>query len=262
MKAYCLIRPLPHYRHDAFLAGLKAAGYEVSSNPPADGVHTGDVLVQWNRYGQYGQFADRFERQGGLVIVAENGYIGRDENGVQMYALACHGHNGSGKWHVGGPERFKALNVEVKPWRAAGDKIVIRGQRGIGNPKTASPPNWHNDIAARLSKLTKRKIQVIQHPGNGAVTDTSHEQYLQGAHALVIWSSSVGVKALVAGIPVFQCSPYWVCAGASSSVIDEIESPKMDDAARLVALERMAWAQCSVGEISTGEPFVRLRESA
>lgn len=257
MKAYNLTRREVHYRHEIFSAGLKAAGYDVKIERP-DKISPGDVLLIWNRYGQMHDIATRFERAGGTVIVAENGYMGRDENGNQFYALARGGHNGAGDFPVGGPERFAALDIELKPWREAGNKIVIRGQRGIGNTVMASPPNWHGDMAARLRTRTKRPVQVIAHPGNGAEACLAHEQYLIGAHALVTWSSSVGVKALALGVPVFFAAPHWICAGAALRVAADLENPRMDDAARLSAMQRMAWGQWSLAEISAGEPFRRL----
>lgn len=258
--AYNLTRREVHYRHEAFSAGLRAAGYDVRSSAPVG--QPGDVLLIWNRYGQYHDIATRFEQRGGTVLVAENGYMGRDEQGVQLYALARGGHNGSGDFPVGGTERFAALGIELQPWREAGEKIVIRGQRGIGNKLMASPPDWHGLLARRLRGMTRRPIQIVPHPGNGAEADLQHQQYLLGAHALAIWSSSVGVKALVMGIPVFFDAPHWICEGAAVRGINDLEHPKMDDAARLCALQRMAWAQWTLAEISSGEPFRRLAEMA
>lgn len=217
------------------------------------------MLVIWNKYGHYAMLAKQAERAGALVLVAENGYLGFDKDGHQHYALARNAHNGAGDWFVGGPERFEALGIELQPWQQ-GKHIAVRGQRGIGCSVMSSPPDWHGLVAKRLRSIIKREIVVHRHPGNGAVTDRSHEQYLQGAHALVIWSSSVGVKALVMGIPVFYEAPHWICAGAAVRGIANIEQPKIDDAARLAAMQRMAWAQWSVAELATGEPFVRLAE--
>jgi hypothetical protein len=213
--------------------------------------------VSWNRYGHYDAWCREVEVAGGKSIIAENGYLGRDEEGRQMYALALSGHNGSGTFPVGGPERWAKLVIRIQPWRR-GNKIVIRGQRGIGTREMASPPHWHTEMAAKLAKMTRRPLQVVPHPGEGAERCTAHEDYLQDAHALVIWSSSVGVKALVMGVPVFRCAPHWICEGAAEAGVDAIESPKRDDDARLQALERMAWAQWSLAEIESGEPFRRL----
>jgi hypothetical protein len=221
------------------------------------------VLVVWNRYGHYHNAASVHERAGGLVLVAENGYLGQDENGVQMYALAVHGHNGAGWWPEGDGSRFASLGVEVKPWRESGEHIYVRGQRGIGSPEMASPALWHDRAAKSLHSLTRRRVLVKTHPGKPAVDAGQVEELkadLSGAHACVIWSSTVGVRALVEGVPVFYSAPHWICEGAARSGFVDIESPLMDDAARLRALERMAWAQWSVKELSSGEPFKLLAE--
>lgn len=253
-RAFVGLRESPPYRRDAFVAGLKACGYEVYFGTPLT-FDTETIFVSWNRYHENDVNCTRLENAGGTVLIAENGYLGVDENGVQLYSLARNGHNGSGTWPVGGPERLAALGVDVKPWRASGEKIVIRGQRGIGTLEMASPLDWHNLTAKRLRAKTSKTVEVHPHPGHNAVTDKAHEAYLVDAHALVIWSSSVGVKALVAGVPVFRCAPHWVCAGAALHGTEEIDNPKMDDAARMAALERMAWAQWRISEIESGEAF-------
>jgi hypothetical protein len=261
-RAWVEIRDKPHYRVGAFTDGLKRLGFHVLPQQlPSKTPGPGDILVLWNRYGAGEAAADRWERAGGTVLVAENGYLGHDEHGVQMYALARHGHNGSGSWPVGGPERFARLRVEPRPWRAQGRHIYVRGQRGIGAKSMASPPGWHKTIAAQLKRLTQRPVIVREHPGqpaNAIGCQIAHE--LAGAHACVIWSSAAGVRALVEGVPVFYHAPHWICAGAAKRGLSELESPLMDDAARLRALERMAWAQWSIAEIASGEPFARLLE--
>lgn len=259
LDAWVAVREQPHYRREAFVAGLKRIGCKVTAEQyrAPERCDESTVYVCWNRYGHTHQIGLRVEAAGGRVIVAENGYLGRDAEDRQLYALALHGHNGSGTWPEGGPERFGSLGIDLKPWRASGDKVVIRGQRGIGAPDMASPPDWHGKLAAHLRGATARPIEVVPHPGNGAERDRSHEDYLQKAHALAIWSSSVGVKALALGVPVFYAAPHWICEGAARR-IDELEMPLMDDELRLTALRRMAWAQWSVDEITSGEPFKAL----
>lgn len=264
--AYNLTRAEVHYRHEVFSAGLAAAGYQVRTKLGPERAQPGDLLLIWNRYGHFHEYATRFERLGGKVIVAENGYLGRDPQGCQYFALACGGHNGSGSWREGLEDRWSLLGVPLQPWRAAGNHIVVRGQRGIGSPMMASPPNWAREFGARLQRTTKRKVLIVPHPGEGAERDRSHEQYLKDAHALVIWSSSVGVKALAMGVPVFYCAPHWICesaarwlpSGGKSATVLDVEQPLMDDGFRLDAMHRMAWAQWSLAEIATGRPFKEL----
>lgn len=262
LKAYCLIRPQPHYRRDAFVDGLARAGYDVRVDPPRGEQGPGDVLVIWNRYGQFEQAANAHERAGGLVLVAENGYLGRDPNGVQMYALACHGHNGSGWWPEGDGSRFAALGLEPKRWREGGEYYYIRGQRGIGTKAMASPPQWHRNLGERL-KREGRSVEVVDHPGvpaNDPAETVRIQTALERARACLIWSSALGVRALVEGVPVFYSAPHWICEGAAKRGAAELDNPLRDDEARLRALERMAWAQWSIAELSTGEPFRLLAE--
>lgn len=253
-RAWNLTRADIHYRHGTFTEGLRAAGYDVRGDAPAGA--PGNVLLIWNRYGAYHNQATAFEAAGGTVIVAENGYIGKDADGQQFYALARGGHNGSGQWYVGGPERWAALGVELQPWRADGSHILVCGQRGIGSPTMASPANWHELTAAKLRTMTKRQVRVRTHPGNNAPAVPLADD-LRGAWACVIWSSGAGVQALVAGIPVFYDAPHWICEGAACKV-SALEEPFMHHAARLTAMQRMAWAQWSLAEIASGEPFRRL----
>lgn len=260
-RAFVYIRDLPHYRCDAFCSGAKRAGFEVVRNKTD--FRAGDVLFIWNRYGSYDDLARQAEKAGAVVIVSENGFAGRDANGNQFYQLAIGGHNGSGWWHVGNEDRLTKQGLVAQPWQPSSPEshVVVRGQRGIGRPGVGSPPDWHNQVAQRLKKYTKRRVLVVPHPGNGAVDDTAHEQYLKGAHALVIWSSSVGVKALLAGVPVMCESRYWVCRGASHPVA-EIERPDLRsehyDEHRRRALHSMSWAQWSLEEIASGEPITLL----
>lgn len=274
-KAFVMIREQPHYRRDAFMAGLKAAGFDARTGGPRD-VAPGDVLVTWNRYADVHELATRFERLGGTVLVAENGYVG--PGGVsphsmeprQWYALAIGGHNGSGAWPAGGPERWDALGVELQPWRSDGEHILVCPNRSFGRPDLIMPYDWARKVEERLRKVTKREIRIRPHPGNNPVQARPLAEDLRGAHACVIWSSSAGVQALIAGVTVFCEAPSWICkAGvfkdvriADCRVTQERGTVGTMTIERKSALERLAWAQWHVDELATGEPFARLTEHA
>jgi len=251
MKAICLIRAEPNYRRDAFVNGLKRAGYAlVESGQPDSSL---DFLVIWNRYGSSGAMADAWERNGGTVLVAENGYLGKDAFARQYYALSIHGHNGSGRWPSGDGARFAALNIELQPWVRREGYSLVCGQRGIGTRLMASPPDWHKGAAVRLKKQGN-PVMVRTHPGNHE-PQVPLETDLARARDCVIWSSSSGVKALVLGIPVRFDAPFWICSEAASRLEDPL---KYDDEARLKAMQSMAWAQWSVEELESGMPFMLL----
>jgi hypothetical protein len=251
------IRGEPHYRREAFCAGLRRVGYTVVER----GVPSGrqDFLVQWNRKLADEPEAHAWEASGGSVLVAENGYVGKDEQGRQNYALAVHAHNGAGWFPVGAEDRFSALGVAPKPWRSAGEHVLVCAQRGIGSAQMRSPAGWHEAARYKLRKTSTRRVQVRLHPGMAAPT-TTLEQDLTGAWACVIWSSGSGVKALLSGIPVFYDAPHWICELAATQGLADLESPVLSDDLRLLALQRMAHAQWSVSELETGEPFARIRD--
>ncbi len=260
--AYLTHRNSPHYCSDAFVKGLERHGFRVERSVPAD-IQPHDVLVTWNRHGHYDAQAKRFEKAGAIVLVTENGWIGKDADGHQLYAICRDHHNGAGSWSVGPTDRWKMLDIPLMPWRTdsvwrrvskAGDKalreIVILPQRSIGAPSVAMPRGWQKDIAAKLRAVTERPVRIREHPGMARGTPVPD---LADAWAVVVWASGAGIKAIVAGIPAFHLMPGWIGAPAAVEGIGQIEKPYRGERAQM--LNRLAWAQWRVGEIETGEPF-------
>lgn len=263
MLAWNCIRSEPWYRRQAFEAGLKRSGFEVRSG--AGPGRPGDVLLIWNRYWASHQQAEKFEREGGLVLVAENGYLGHGGGSPKFqvhpkgpqpssyYSLSEGWHNGRGKWPSGGPERFKALGVDLKPWRTDGDHILVCPNRSFGVGAQIMPPDWAERAAGRLRQQTKRPVRIRTHPGNDAPRRPLSED-LRDCWAVVCWSSSVAVHALADGIPTFIEAPYQIVKGAGATGSPDV--PVMPD--RLPHFERMAWSQWRIEELETGEPFRHL----
>lgn len=263
MKAYCQIREQPHYRREAFVDGLRAAGYEVMLDAPARGA-PGDVLLIWNRYSIWHVMATAFEAGGGTVIVAENGYLGPhgvSPHGMEprsIYALALRFHNGAGEWFVGDRQRFEALQAPLQPMRKIGGHVLVAANRPFGLPGFSMPANWAWDTAARITRETGWPVRVRLHPGNaGPVRPLALD--LDDCHAVVIWSSSVGVTALLNGVPVVCEAPSWILKPAAARCLADVDA--IADR-RLDAFERLAWAQWEISEIETGEPFERLKQCA
>lgn len=256
MIAVVKIRELPHYRRESILKGLQACGYETpaDSSPPKS---RRDLLVTWNRQLGDQQKADEWEAKGGTVLVIENGYCGRDADGRQFYAIAVHGHNGSGWFPVEHDDRLTPLGIDLQPWRTAPGYILVCGQRGIGAKTMASPRGWEDRAANQLKAMGFKDVRIRRHPGR-FVSPTTIDQDLDGAEMCVIWSSACGVRALERGIPVVFCAPHWICEGAAGRGLGAVESPRRDELARLSAFGRMAHAQWSVEEIASGEPFRRI----
>lgn len=267
MKTWCTIRPGPLYRHEAFVQGLKAAGHEVHLGRPAS-VSQCELLVIWNRYDVMHDLACAVEAHGGRVIVAENGYLGaggtapkwdvvKGPGDGHYYALAMKGHNGQGRWPEGDGSRWDALGIELKPWRERGEHVVVLANRSFGIPGRMMPMDWPTKVVDRLRSLTQRRVVLRSHPGNDE-PQRPLQADLANAWAAVVWSSSAGAHALVAGIPVICEAPYWILKGAAGTDLRQIDAPPTPE--RRPHFERLAWAQWTLKEIASGEPFLRLLE--
>lgn len=250
--AACVIRSGPSYRQEQFVRGLKACGFRVELKA-AVRPDSGDIIVVWNRYGQFERYAKRYEDRGCPVIVAENGWIGQTPDGHKLYALCRDHHNGAGRWKEGTEDRWSPLGIELKPWRSDGTHILVLPQRGIGPPGVAMPGGWLDDVVRRLRKATRRPVRIRKHPG---LEKTPLEPDLEDCWACVTWASGAAIKAMAAGIPVFHELERWIGAPAARFGMADLENPFLGD--RLPMFRRLAWAQWSIEEIATGEPFRRL----
>lgn len=254
--AYVLmqVRPLMPF----VVQGLARHGFRISESRPTS-AQPGDVLAIWNRMRGEEPVADQFEKSGGTVLVFENGYLGELESqltGQPPYAIARHGHNGSGTWYVGTENRFKQLGIELRDWKTDGKQVLICPNRGIGSNLMRMPSDWPKRCFDVLKRwVNVESIYVRPHPGNWrkrpSRTPLQHD--LARARVCVIWSSSAGVQALIEGVPVIYCAPHWICSDAASSRLERVNDPYVYD--RSAALHRMAWAQWTRDEITAGIPF-------
>lgn len=257
-----LLRPDPSFRLAAFRQGLEARGFEVITTPRKE-IAAGDVLVIWNRQ-LHETTARRFERAGAKVLIAENGYLGREWQGSVWYALSLGHHNGAGAWPMSDSQfatdiatdasrRWDGLGVDVDNWRPDGDEIVILAQRGIGEPGVREPHGWSMRMLRILREAQQRPVRVRTHPGESKLV-RSLDADLANAWCCVTWASGAALKAIVMGVPVFHGFANWIGASAARSLDPRaIESPFRGD--RLPMLRRLAWAMWSIEEISSGEPF-------
>jgi hypothetical protein len=72
----------------------------------------------------------------------------------------------------------------------------------------------------------------------------------------VTWASGAGIKALLAGVPVFHEFDRWIGAPAAARLAGDIESCNIPSRGEL--WRRVSWAQWSLAEIGSGEGFDRL----
>jgi hypothetical protein len=254
-----MIRPDPQYRADGFREGLRAAGFELAGVPRLQAPNPDDVLVIWNRYGRFNQYAETFERAGARVIVAENGFLGRDQPGGPWYSLTLGNPLACGRWNMGDRESrwaevARQMGVGICEWRKDGAEIIILAQRGIGPQGVRQPDGWHRRIAEQL-RAAGHRVRVREHPGETAPR-VSLEDDLREARAVVTWASGAASRALLLGVPVFYGCNEWIGANAAQP-LDLKRNPKLETIwpERLRTFQRLAWSCWRIPEIVTGHPF-------
>ncbi len=259
--AYLMIRPEPHYRRGSFEQGLRACGYTIAG-PPRQRPEPGDLLVTWNRYGQTHALATRWTDEGGVLIVAENGLLGRDRGGQHWYSLALNAPAAGGgivPEALPGENRAATIGAETGEWHQSGREVIVLGQRGIGPPGIASPDRWAETALERVHRTSSLPARIRVHPGERPATPL--EEDLKDAWCVVTWSSGAAIRALALGVPVFYQLHAWIARrGAKywSGERDELSRPLRDDRARAEALDKVGRSTWRTDEIETGEPFRRL----
>lgn len=260
--AYLLIRDAPPYRADAFAQGLQAAGYRVAKGA-VDQARAGDVLVTWNLYGDGANWARRLKPRGVPVLVAENGYLGADGEGRQLYALARDGHNGAGWWpyknEKAPAQRWEALGLALQPWQTRKAPVLVCPQRGIGAPPARMPDDWARQALHALERA-RAPARLRPHPGRDAPVVPLADDLRQAA-AVAVWSSKAGIEAILAGVPVFHGMPGWIGAAAATEGLP-LPGAKPFTGDRLPMLRRLAWAQWTLAELASGLPFKLLLDGA
>lgn len=258
--AWITLRHQPPYRSDAFAEGLESLGFRVKMQFPDPGhVRPEDVVVVWNLNPRYRPAAFEAQKARCPLLVAENGYIFRKGSSEHYYALARDGHNGSGWWVVGNEDRWAKLGQEIKPWCEKKDGyVLIADQRGIGSEIMRCPHQLYEGIVPRLKRIFARadkrnvpEFRLRRHPGRH-VPARSLEADLREARALVTWASNSANEALLMGIPSFRLAPFHVNEAVLTDLSQLVDPPRPD---RLAAFQKLAWAQWSLSEISSGEAF-------
>lgn len=224
-RAFLNLRLTNRERVSLFESGLMRHGFKVIPGVTYD-PGPQDILVTWNRIGSGHVAAQKFEKAGLPVLVAENAAWGNEFAGSHWYTLARNWHNRAGCFPIGGAERWDSLGVELSPWRTSGETVVLP-QRGIG--AGGMPKNW------------TAPGRVRKHPGKGGAV--SLEKDLANSAKVVTWGSGAAIKALMMGVRVESHMPDWI--GAQDNT----------DHGRLQMFRRLAWAQWRLEEIASGRAF-------
>lgn len=260
----------------AIRRGLEHLGHRVVEHDM-----TADAAVIWSvlwagRMTPNRTVYEYFQGSGRPVIVAEVGMIQR---GLTWKLMRY-----DGQAHYVEPisSRVGRMGLRVSDWRIGdgctscgnSNPIVIATQRTESAQWTGMPcmTTWVTDTVEQLRAVTRRPILIRSHPRERMLTTIPHstidvplrvhgtydgydfDRVLSRAHAVVNWSSSPAVVAVIAGVPVV-CGPHSL-AYDMSTPLTEIESPRRPD--RTAWLERVAHTEWFTDELERGEPLAQL----
>jgi hypothetical protein len=239
VKAWINLRYTVPERLKAFVSGIERHGYRAEIGFP-DRIGPKDIFLTWNRINMGNVVAQQFQDRGQIVLVAENAAWGNDFLGRRWYSIARNYHNTAGCVTYGSSERWERLDVELAPFRLAGETVILP-QRGIGSAPTRMPSGWVQN-AVRIYGA-----RVRLHPGKSHAIPL--EKDLCKAGRVITWGSGAAIKALLWGIQVVSEMPNWI--GKQDNTPE----------GRLEMFRRLAWAQWELHEIESGEAFACLLPS-
>lgn len=207
-------------------------------------------------------FRDYAER--GAAVYIDLGYWGRRKrtrfDGFHKLAVNARHPTDYFQRRRHGSERFLSHSVQIRPWREAGDHILVAGMSAkAAYAEGIAPHSWERETIAELRKLTRRPIIYRPKPnwaeakhidGSTFDRDTPLEDMLTNCHAVVTHHSNVAVDALLAGVPC-------ICPGGVASVLsghdlEQIETPPMPAGREQWAAD-LAHTQWSVDEMRAGD---------
>ena len=264
---------------EAFTQSLETAGEEIQLNCNGNS----DVTVIWSVLWQgkmrgYQSIWEECQKKNTPVVVLEVGGIKRNEtfkvgiNGVNREAdFANQTFDG---------ERWKKLNIELKPWRSTGDTIIICGQHHRSHQWRNNPTMnlWFEQQINEIRKHTDRPIVIRPHPRNptgfdiskwknvtkvlpqrdyNTVDDTDFKETLKQAWAVVNYSSNPAMMSVFNGIPVFV-SEQSLCYDVGNTSLSNINNPAMPDRSNWA--NKLAYTEWTTDEIKQGLPWERIKK--
>ena len=264
---------------EAFIQSLEKAGDEIQLNCAGNN----DVTVIWSVLWQgrmlgYKKIWDECQLKNKPIVVLEVGGIKRNET----FKVGINGVNREADFanqDVDG-ERWKKLNIELKPWQPTGDTIIICGQHHRSHQWRNNPTMnlWFEQQINEIRKHTNRPILVRPHPRNpvgldtskwknvscklpqrdyNTIDDTDFKETLKHAWAVVNYSSNPAMMAVFNGIPVFV-SEQSLCYDVGNINISEINNPIMPN--RNEWANKLAYTEWTTNEIKQGLPWGRIKK--
>ena len=256
----------------SFETGLKKLGHTVEYHSGK-----GDVAVIWSvlwngRMKPNQSVFHHYRNKGKPVIVLEIGALKRDytqdgSNKTATWKVGINGINRNAFFNNGSNDSSRAgrLGLGLKPWKSAGENILIcsqheRSEQWVGMP---SSDVWVLNQIKQIRQHTDRPIRIRSHPRspvrrsfaeyNATPSTGDFQQELNNAWAVVNYCSGPGIEAVLNGTPAFV-SPISLAYDVANDIdfYHDIENPLKPD--RQQWLNDLAWTEWTQQEMAQGIP--------
>lgn len=163
--------------------------------------------------------------------------------------------------------RWKALGLEILPWRTTGNHIMIAGSSAKYHAfyGMKEPTTFAKGIVRELRALTPRPLVYRPKPSwreavpitktRFSTSDESIIEALTDCWAMVTHGSNACFEAVLSGIPCIVLGDA-VAKPLSSTALADIEAPKLaSDDDRLAWAHALAHWQYTLAELASGEAW-------
>ena len=155
-----------------------------------------------------------------------------------------HGRRGDHRASEGAcASRWEKHGVPVRPWRS-GPRVLLCGQHETWSPHWRSPGEWYRSVKA---------THFRRHPAGDNPTGLPETREWERIGLAVTLNSSVGVEAVLAGVPTCTMDEAAMAWTVTSHDPRDIVTPD-----RTEWLHWLAWTQWSWDEIAEGTPWAHL----
>lgn len=256
---------------EAFGSSLKNAGHDVVYNDME-----ADVAVIWSvlwsgRMKPNKKVFDHFKDQNKPVLVLEVGSIKRGKT----WKIGLNGVNKMNYPYLDKIDmdmsRAEQFGIKLKDWTYTGDKILIACQHGKSLQWSGlmKPDDWIMRVVEKIREHTDRPIALRPHPRApisvhkfyGLVDELQQPEKVNSfdefdlsfdnVWAVVNWSSSPGIRAVLDGVPAYT-GPRSIAYPVANPIKDfsNIENPVRPD--REEWFKRYLYSEFTVKEIREG----------
>ncbi len=218
-------------------AGLKALGVECRVTDSQHRQDEGLPIL-------FGTTLWRRVEEGGPFLLVDRCSFGDTRQYVSLVRDG-HGRRGDHRVSEGAcASRWERHGAPVKAWQT-GPRAVLCGQHDTWSPRWRRPADWYRSV--------RGATHFRRHPAGDNPTGLPETREWSKVGRAITLNSSVGVEAVMAGVPAVTMDEGAMAWAVTSHDPDETVTPDRTD-----WLHWLAWTQWHWDEIAEGKPWAHL----